>query len=80
MVWFPLDSYLSCYGVAASNISSFCAHSQLETELLRGSEQTVLDRPFRGIEDLAYGTQLQSLEMLQFKNHALAWRQSLQSA
>lgn len=32
---------------------------------LRGSEQTVL-RPFRDIEDLAYGTQLQSLEMPQF--------------
>jgi hypothetical protein len=53
--------------------------SQLEPHLIRGSEQAILDRRFGGIEDFAHGSYPQALEMPQFKNHALTWRQLLQS-
>jgi hypothetical protein len=64
---------------AASNISSRVEHSQLEAQPFRCSEQTVLDRRFGSIEDFTHGSQLQALEMPQFKNHAFTWRQFLQS-
>jgi len=61
-------------------LSSLCEPGQLETQLFRGSEQTILDRPLRRFEGLAYGSQIQTLEMLQFKHHAFTRRQCLQCA
>ena len=72
--------HTSGISVPDRQLFSLCKVRQLETQFLRGSEQTILDRPLRRFEDLAYGSQLQALEMLQFKDHALAWGQRLQSA
>src|ERR1700752_2942456 len=53
--------------------------SELQTQFPRGPEESHLDRPFRGIENLAHTLQLEALKMPQVKNHALSRRKFLQS-
>src|SRR5579863_3032910 len=45
---------------------------QRSAQLLRGPEERVLGGLFRGMQNLAHGTQLQTVVMLQLKDHALA--------
>ncbi len=53
--------------------------TELETQFPRGPEESHLDRPFRGIENLAHASQLKALKMLQVKHHALARRKSFRA-
>src|ERR1700745_1882736 len=54
--------------------------SQRSTQFLRRSQERLLRGLFRRIQNLTHGTQLQSVVMLQFENHALTRRKFLERA
>src|SRR5579859_6900426 len=46
--------------------------AEVQTQLPGGAEESHLDRPFRGIQNLAHTLQLHALEMPQVKNQPLS--------
>src|SRR5262245_3224428 len=68
--------------VPIRNSCSFTSAHFGETyaQLLRCAEECILRRLFSCVQHLADGPQLESLVMLQFKNHALTRRQPVERA
>jgi hypothetical protein len=66
-------------GAACSKICSSWCTCRAENAASSWLGKSRLDRPFRNIEDLAHASQLETLEMFQVKNDALARRGLLQS-
>src|SRR3954447_2441451 len=61
--------------------ASWSSHvRQCTTQLLRGAEESVLGGLFRRMQNLSYGSQLQSVIVLQLENHPLAGRKLVQGS